>query len=82
MSNITNEENFQASASEWEEMQVMANEFAAEEVAAQAVAQGEVEFPYSYEFSAQELAAQELYLPYAEGMGFGEYAEEMERWER
>ena len=65
----------------------MANEFAAEEVAAQAVAQGEVEFPYSYEFSAQELAAQELaaqelYLPYAEGMGFGEYAEEMERWER
>ena len=49
MSNNTNEENFQASVSEWEEMQAMANDFAAEEVAAQAVAQGEVEFPYSYE---------------------------------
>lgn len=34
------------------------------------------------ELAEQELAAQELDLPFAEGMGWGEYSEEMmERWD-
>jgi len=42
-------EDFLANSSEWEETQAMSDCFAAELSAEEAKAQGEMEFPYSYE---------------------------------